>query len=137
VPSERPRPQIGHSKDRAWMNNNMIHSVATALQIDIAVATHLREGSRVRQTLDIYRAGPPVGTIPPPTDDQLLYQGTRYQWSLSPEHTVTPGEGAASRKRQRPLRQHALNPLLRAPRQTNTGPIYLRVIYSNIGSHYR
>jgi hypothetical protein len=125
------------AKDRAWMNNNMIHSVATALQIDIAVATHVREGSRVRQTLDIYRAGPPVGTIPPPTDDQLLYQGTSCQWSLPPEHTVTPGEGAASRKRQRPLCQLALNPLLRAPRLTNTGPIYLRVIYSNIGSHYR
>jgi hypothetical protein len=125
------------AEDKAWMNNNMIHSVATALQIDIAVATHLRTGSGVRQTLDIYRAGPPVGTILAPTDDQLLFKGASCQWSLPPEHTVTPGEGAAPRKRQRPLRQLALNTLLKSIRQTNSGPIYLRVIHSNIGTHYR
>jgi hypothetical protein len=125
------------AEDTAWLNNNMIHSVATALQVDIAVATHLREGSRVRKTLDIYRAGPPVGTTPPPTDDQLLYHDTSCQWSLPPESTVTPGEGTAPRKRTRPLRQNALSALLHTVRHTNAGPIYLRVIYSDIGRHYR
>jgi hypothetical protein len=74
--------RAAQAKDKAWMNNNMIHSVATALP-------------------------------------------------------VTPGEGTASRKRKRPLRQLALNTRLHTSRQTNTGPIYLRVIYSDIGTHYR
>jgi hypothetical protein len=49
--------QAGNFK---WMSDNMMHSIATILRIDIiAVATHLRNGTQVRKARSSTSTGRP------------------------------------------------------------------------------
>ena len=109
-------------EEKAWINSNMFYSIATVLRIDIAITHHLTRGANVCQTLILHRAGPHP-SIPHPAD--LLPQEKSCQWAPPPP----PGT--------RRLHQYSLITLLNNPRQTSTEVIPIRVIHTDIGSHFR